>query len=102
MSKANRLKLHNELKQFINNVYFQPPESVKMSYPCIVYSRSTDFERQANNRHYVGVEQYDLTIIGHKPDSELAEELREHFPMCSITQHYVADNLQHTKLRLYY
>lgn len=38
---ANRLNLHEEFATLLgsNNVYFQPPESVKLNYPCIKYSR---------------------------------------------------------------
>jgi len=102
MSKTNRIKLHNELLEFSDNVYFQPPESLRMNYPCIVYSKAGDFETQANDGYYIGMKEYDLTLIGYSPDSELPEEIRDHFRMCSITQYYVTDSLQHVKLKLYY
>ena len=34
------------------NVYFQPPSSVKMNYPCIVYSLSRISVKKANNKLY--------------------------------------------------
>ena len=35
----DRLILHDELITLLgsSNVYFQPPTSIKMNYPCIIY-----------------------------------------------------------------
>lgn len=99
---AKRLKLHEELLSFVNHAYFQPPENIKLEYPCIVYSRASGYETHADNRFYVGTRQYDLTLIERNPDSTVGEEIRLYFPMCTITNYYTADNLYHTKLNLYY
>ena len=42
-----RYELHEFLCEILGsrNVYFQPPESVKMKYPAIVYER-TDFPKE--------------------------------------------------------
>ena len=39
----DRLDLHECLCKILNsnNVYFQPPENVRMNYPAIVYSLGT-------------------------------------------------------------
>ena len=36
-----RLQLHEELCSVLGsrNVYFQPPETIKLTYPCIIYSK---------------------------------------------------------------
>ena len=46
-----RTDLHEILKEILgsDNVYFQPPESYKMEYPCIVYERSALTTRFADN-----------------------------------------------------
>ena len=48
---ASRLNLHNELIKMLgtNNVYYQPPESIKMKYPAIVYSKSNIRSTFAND-----------------------------------------------------
>ena len=35
-----RLELQEKLEQLVgnSNVYFQPPASVMLSYPCVIYS----------------------------------------------------------------
>ena len=50
----NRLDLHEELCELLGSrhVYFQPPESIKLIYPCIVYSMSGVLKLNANNRLY--------------------------------------------------
>lgn len=100
--KKMRIDFHNELLKFCPNVYFQPPENLKMKYPCIVYSRSTDFTIRSNDILYLATRRYDLTLIGFKVTDETCDRIREYFPMCDITQHYVADNLNHTKIKVYF
>ena len=100
--KKTRIDFHNELLKFCPNVYFQPPENVRMKYPCIVYSRSTDFTTHSNDKLYLATRRYDLTLIGFKVTDETCDEIRAYFPMCEITQHYVADNLNHTKIKVYF
>ena len=73
-----------------------------MKYPCIVYSRSTDFATHSNDRFYFATKRYDLTLIGFKVTDETCDRIRDYFPMSEITQHYVADNLNHTKIKIYY
>ena len=99
-----RLALHEELCGVLGsrNVYFQPPENLKMSYPCIVYKRSEDWIKHANDRRYIIKEGYDLTVISTDPDSEIPDDILEHFDYCKLDRPFVSDNLNHTTLRLYY
>lgn len=101
---ASRLKLHEELCEILNNrnVYFKPPESKKMSYPCVRYSLSGIDMRCANDRLYKSYNEYEIIIIDYDPDSEIHNEILNHFPMCSFVRSYIADNLNHTILKLYY
>ena len=47
-----RQDLQNYLKTLVANVYFQPPENVKLIYPCIIYSRTRIDGTFANNDVY--------------------------------------------------
>lgn len=104
MSKARRLKLHEELVELLGsrNVYFQRPETTKMIYPCFVYSRSTGYNPRANNKSYLWVDCYSLTYIHKDPDDELPEKVRNHFNYISQGTPYKADNLYHEVFTLYY
>ena len=101
---ASRLKLHEELceLQGNSNVYFNPPETVKLKYRCIVYSRIGIDRIAANNRTYHTTNEYQLVVIDTTPDSTLPDELMSYFPMCTFVRQYVADNLYHFVLKLYY
>ena len=80
---SSRLNLHEELceLQGNRNVYFNPPETVKLSYRCIVYSRTGVFTSAANDKTYKKMNEYQLIIIDSNPDSTLPDELIEHFHM---------------------
>lgn len=85
------------------NVYFQPPESVKLKYPCIVYERSDVRTSSANNHIYLNHKQYTVTYIDEDPDSEIPDKLLE-LPYCSLNPggHFISDNLNHDVFTLYF
>lgn len=85
------------------NVYFQPPESVKLKYPCIVYERSDVRTSSANNHIYLNHKQYTVTYIDEDPDSEIPDKLLE-LPYCSLNPggHFTSDNLNHDVFTLYF
>lgn len=101
---ASRLKLHEELCEILwtRKVYFRPPASVSMEYPCIKYSRSGMDQKHANNQTYKNTNRYEIIVIDEDPDSEIPDRILEHFPMCSFDREYTADNLNHFVLTLYY
>ncbi len=83
------------------NVYFQPPESIKLKYPCILYELGDIWNYYANDSVYSKKKLYTLTIIDKDPDSELPEVLNE-LPYCEMDRFYTADNLNHWVFTLYY
>lgn len=101
---ASRLELHEELCTLLGtrNVYFQPPATVKMKYPCIRYSIDSAAQKHADNSTYGYMPQYMIQIIGNDPDTTLPRTLCEHFPRCRYDRRFIADNLYHDNLTLYY
>lgn len=101
---ASRLELHKELCKILgtNNVYYQPPESVKMTYPCIVYERRSPYKPNADDRLYIHYKAYDVTLIDRNPDSEYIDAILNHFNLCSHNRHFTNDNLNHDAFTLYY
>lgn len=101
---ANRLDLQSELEGLLGsrNVYFNPPESLKMKYPCIRYSEGSPYTRRANNGVYMLVHRYEGVIIDPNPDSVIAESMLATFQMCSLGSPYPADNLNHFPFTIYY
>lgn len=83
------------------NVYFQPPESLKLRYPCILYERSGIRASSANNRQYMTHNRYTVTVIDEDPDSEIPGRVLR-LPYCSFDRHFTADNLNHDVFTLYF
>ena len=101
---ASRLQLHEELCSILGsrNVYFQPPETLKMDYPCIRYFRSGVDQKHANDGGYISTNRYELTVIDYAPDSDIPDKILAHFPRCRFDRLYIADNLNHFVLTLYF
>lgn len=99
-----RLELHNKLINVLgsNNVYFQPPETMKMSYPCIIYNKNAYPGRYADDIVYKAKQNYSVTVVDHDPDSEIAYDIQKTFQYCRIDSYYRSNGLNHTKLTLYY
>lgn len=100
---ASRLDLQALLENLLGSteVYFQPPASVFMSYPAIVYSRYDIVNTHADNRVYAQHTAYQVTVIDENPDSEIVKKVAM-LPMCSFDRHYTADNLNHDVFTLYF
>ncbi|MBQ4396097.1 MAG: hypothetical protein II828_01090 [Clostridia bacterium] len=83
------------------NVYFQPPESVKMQYPAIVYALDGIKTVHADDGVYLSHRRYSVTIIDKNPDSILVEKMLA-LPYCSFNRHYTSDHLNHFVFTLYF
>lgn len=100
---ASRLSLQTLLEEILGsrNVYFQPPASVSMKYPAIVYSRYKIENEHANNQTYLQATAYTVTVIDKNPDSEYVKKVSK-LPMCTFDRHYASDNLNHDVFTLYF
>lgn len=100
---TSRLSLQTILETILGNknVYFQPPSSVKMKYPAIVYALDGIDTRYANNRAYSLEKRYMITYLTDDPDSSVVDELAK-LPTCRFVNRYVTGNLYHNVFNLYY
>lgn len=100
---ATRVDLQNVLEELLGsrNVYYQPPESLKMNYPAIVYARKTIDNSYANNSVYKQNYAYEITVIDKNPDSEIVNKISK-LPTCRFDRHFKSDNLNHDVFTLYY
>lgn len=99
----NRPNLQKLLEGVIGNrnVYFQPPPSLRMLYPAIVYSRIAIDNSYADNSPYLQGVAYKLVVIDEDPDSAIVKKVSK-LPMCKFNSHYVSDNLNHDAFTIYY
>lgn len=98
-----RTEFNSLLKDILGSkyVYFQPPSTVKMTYPCIVYERSNIEGTHANNAVYKNDFGYTVTVIYTNPDSDLPIKVAN-IPTARHSSHFVSDNLYHDVYKIYY
>lgn len=99
----DRLSLHSLLVSILGspNVYFQPPPTVKMNYPCIVYKLDEMEAMYADDRRYFNSKRYLVTVVDKNPDTKTPDKILE-LRYCSFESHFIAENLNHYVCSLYY
>lgn len=96
-----RLELQNILGEICDNVYFQPPPSIRMTYPAIVYSRDYRFTMHADNGPYSHTKRYQVTVIARDPDSEIPDLVAD-LPLAAQVRAFASDGLNHDIFDLYF
>ena len=98
-----RMSLQVELERLAGrNVYFQPPATVQLVYPCVIYNLGAGDTKHADDSVYTYTNRFELIFIYRKPNIEIIEQVLRTFPMCSVSRVYIADNLYHYVFNLYY
>lgn len=99
---TGRLELHTLLEELLEsrNVYFQPPESIKMKYPAIVYNLDNIDSVFANDELYMSKKNYIITIIDEDPDSDLIDRMLR--LSARFNRYFRSDNLNHYVFTLEY
>lgn len=97
----NRVLLSEKFHELCDNVYYQPPPSVKLKYPCIIYERRSGDTSYADNKPYRFDYSYTVTYIDPDPDSGVPFKIAE-LPMCKMDRCFTSDNLNHSVFIIYY
>lgn len=100
---ANRLYLQSLLEDLLGsrNVYFQPPESVKINYPAIVYGLDDIKNIHADDGVYLSQKRYWVMLIDKNPDSEFIDKVAQ-LPTCRFDRNYTSENLNNWRFSLYF
>lgn len=99
-----RLELHEKLIALLGSsrAYFQPPESLKLEYPCVVYELSDVSTKKANDKLYLHKKRYDLLYITKAADDVTYDKILHNFELVTFDRYYRSDNLHHYAITLYY
>lgn len=99
----SRSDLHDRLIDILGsrNVYFQPPMSMKIKYPAIVYKRDGLDVKRADNISYQDKKRYSVTVIDEDPDSEIPDKVLT-LLYSSFDRHYAIDGLNHDVYTVYF
>ena len=100
---ATRLQLHSKLCDILgsDHVYYQPPSSIRMSYPCIVYELDMIDGPRADDTLYLQQRRYAVKYISRDPDNKVIDAFLE-IPYCVFDRRFVAENLYHDCFDLYF
>lgn len=99
----SRLELQELLENLLesDHVYYQPPENLKMEYPCIRYYKDDIETDYADDMKYSMYDIYHIVVISKRPDHEVIKKLLT-LPYASFNRHYVSDELNHDVIKLYF
>lgn len=100
---GTRLDLHEILcdKLGSGQVYFQPPESIRIKYPAIVYELDNIESIHASDSKYLNLRRYLVKYISRDPDNTVIDDLLT-LPYCSFDRRFIIDNLYHDCFDIYY
>ena len=100
---ASRLELQTLLEKLLGsrNVYYQPPESIKMAYPAIRYTKTKIDSKYANDKKYSKMRCYEIIVIDLNPDNKVIDDILE-LQYSRHDRHYKSDNLNHDVITLYF
>lgn len=76
------------------NVYYDPPESFKLKFPCIVYNDSGRVVWKADNGTYIKFRRYMINYITKDADDSMVDTIEE-LPYCRMRTPYTVDGLFH-------
>lgn len=94
-----RSELSAILHSICEHVYFQPPASKQLIFPCIIYSLDNLDINRADNEVYRLNDTYSITYATRDPDDENIHIIAR-LPMCSMTNTSTMDNLHNYNYRL--
>lgn len=95
-----RGRMHTLFKRITKNVYYQPPSSIRLEYPCIVYQPVSVETQSANDIGYLNTTSYQITVIDRDPESLIPYEILNSFSKGRLEQMYTTDNLHHTTINI--
>lgn len=98
-----RLELQDALESVLDstNVYFNPPASVRINYPAIIYKLENIDQRYADDKTYKKDRAYMVTLIHQDPDNDVVDKLVWEFQKIRFDRTYVYENLYHYVYVLY-
>lgn len=94
---SSRLDLHNKLVSILgtNNVYYQPPENLKMTYPCIRYNLTKVNAVKASDSVHILHPRYEIMLISTKNMDSLSVRILCEIPQTIMERVYISDGMYH-------
>ena len=84
-----------------DEVHFQPPTNIIMTYPCIVYKRDDARTLFADNIPFRVKKRYQVTVIDRDPDSVIPDKIAA-LESAVFDRHFTANDLNHDVYTLFF
>ncbi len=82
------------------NVYFDPPESAKIEYPAIIFSREKIWKTEADNVGYLFNDRFEVKFIRKTESGDIVDKLLM-LPYCEHNRSYKASDMYHDAFTFY-
>lgn len=101
--ETRRLEFQKILEEILesNQVFFQPPTSIKFTYPAIIYKLDDTRKMHANNGVYNIRDRYQVTLMHLDPDNDIKDKL-DCLPYSTMTRCFTNDNVYHYTFYIYF
>ena len=98
----NIYELRTDIQTIISseNVYFNPPEKHKITYPAALIQLNDISTQHGSNIRYTSFYQYKITLITLTEPLEFIKKILE-LPYCSYNTSFISDKLYHTVFTIY-
>lgn len=83
-------------------VYYQPPENLKIKYPCIVFGRTNAVTDFADNKPYHTTKRYTVTLITRTADNDQYVDKLLQLPMSTYDRQFITEGLVHDVFSIYF
>ncbi len=96
----DKLYLVNNTK----NVYYNPPTSIRMEFPCFRFELNNLDVKHADNFAYSRKPRWAVTYITRDVEDveKVAEQMLDIFQYCNFDTSFRSDNLEHAVFNLYF
>lgn len=100
---GSRLELQTLLESILEseNVYFQPPSSLEINYPAIIFGLENIENKFADDGVYNYQRKYSIMVIDEDPDSLIIDKVNT-LSRCRFNRHFKSENLNHYVFTLTY
>lgn len=109
-SNDRRLEFQLILENLVNEglptptrkVYFEPPNNLSVTYPCVIYTLNRYQTVYADNQLYHSKKCYTVTYVDRNPDASFPDLYLKSQPLTHFDREFTSDNLHHWVFTTYY
>lgn len=99
--EKTRLTLHQAFVDALgsSNVYYNPPETLKMEFPAIVYKLDYIEQIHADNKKYIDWTTYKVIVVSSRPDHPVIKKILN-WEMTRFSTSYTRNGFYHSVIIL--